>query len=574
VAGRANITCKQVWLLLMKSGCGKQQKLYSVSAEYLIYFSQYCVVFLISIGYLHHSGHYEISSSLLVSAVHAFLYLIIYYSVNNLHLYKLTLVYLLVPYAIFFALWLNSFVAFISLGIMLVVLSSVWKRYSLKGNPEMVKGTTGISFGLFILISVWVHLAGIGGYGFQTLDYEMHNGRLLDLINYSWPVSYSENQNLVFNIAYYLFPAIVGKISDYQTAQSVVYFMSILGVALVFCWLKTLIQTKSNIMLFGFFVVFGGMDILGYLSFSPKVAETFDLLVRDMSSSSDLLDFWLSDYLGFFWGSFSSNSFSLYWAPHQVIAGWLVSALLVDSIFKERIGQIGFHYALLALWSPMILLTLGIFILICFLLLPLGKKYMFFSWESLLGGGWILLILSFYYLGGAALSFPQGWVWEFVSIAELWPVFLLGWFLSFGVFFFLCLVDWKIMLLWERKVLVALGVTSMILLSYKFGEYNDLLCRGSSALYFVLFCLLGRRYIRAITDKDYNLVARVSIVVIIGSVSFWLATSRAIAFYGEKRQAVSVPDYYYSYQFLGPDNSFFLKYLAAGNSLARITENK
>lgn len=93
-----------------------------------------------------------------------------------------------------------------------------------------------------LIALLWTGLSGTAGIGFQNWDHEKHNAMLFDLVKDTYPVFYPPQKDLninsssplVFYIAYYLLPAVIGKLTSYKIANIVQFAQLFLQLNLCF----------------------------------------------------------------------------------------------------------------------------------------------------------------------------------------------------------------------------------------------------------------------------------------------------------------------------------------------------
>ncbi len=458
-------------------------------------------------------------------------------------------------------------------------------------NPLNEKFAWGV-----ILILCWVSLSGAGGRGFQTLDYVMHNGRLEDLVQYSWPVFYqsgkildypewSDKNVLVIYAGYYLPAALVGKLFNVAVAFEFMHYWTLTGCWLALRWLLHHTSVKSTVIVAAVLILFGGWDIVGWFlhgfySLHKNSISLDTVNFRELCSPSPFpgwLDFWAGDVVdaNYFFGNFVSLSVSLFWAPHQSIAGWLVIALLLQALQQENWRHTGVVYAMLVLWSPMALMGLALLPLSMFFLsMKLGDKgkmlTQWFSMPNVLAGLFVVIV-GIYYASGSALSNPAGWL-----------VLNHGWFSLPGLLFF-HLMCWGIYALavypalsgfatTTKHFFIVLCITLFVLPWVHYGTYNDLMIRSSAALLFglAIFVLKAIMYYH---DNGKKLqVALLVVVLLPGTGSGLFNLANAFINHETKATSESVVNYNFGWEFLGSKDSAFTRYFSAP-SLETTKEN-
>ncbi len=413
----------------------------------------------------------------------------------------------------------------------------------------------------FVLIIIWVNLSGAGGYGHQTPDYGIHNARLKDLIDYTWPIHYGENKNFIFYFGYFLPAAIIGKISNAGIAFHSMYPWTILGATLALRWLSFLSGWRFSVLLVLIFIFFGPLDIPNLLILDHHAAISLHDTVTEILTNSDYLDFRSKYDLGFFIGNYPSNTFQLFWSPHQVIAGWLCISLITYLFFKQQTRQLVFVYTLLCLWSPLIMIALCPFVLIAALTQLWRKKWRnIITIENTLGAGTLSLIFLFFYLSGSLDAIPSPFILENFDWRNKSWILALFYMSAWGAYVitqgsFVAQQEAQ-----KRIWFICLTCTLLFLSLKQFGAYSDLLCRGSAPLMFLLlvFILQSIKYYWQ-QQKHVLLIVLLSLLMV-GSGSALLQSRTALNQYDKKATAISIINYKYSDENLGPDNTFFNHY--------------
>jgi len=510
----------------------------------------------ISLDFPYHYGFRSVNffDSATLSLIDAALFTFILWITTRIDLARVTIIFLAIPYLLFIPGWLNT---------PTTIIVSIIFLYCIANTLRATTSTTSSSVTThdilaFVLIIIWVNLSGAGGYGHQTPDYGIHNARLKDLIDYTWPVHYDKNKNFVYYTGYFLPSAIIGKLSNADIALRSIYPWTILGVTLVLRWLSLLSGWRFSALLVLTFILFGPLDILNLLLLDQHAAISIHDTFTEILTNTDYLDFRSKYDLGFFIGNYPSNTFQLFWSPHQVIAGWLCISLLTYSFLKKQTMQIIFIYALLCLWSPLIMIALFPFVIVVTLTQLWNKKWRdIITIENTLGAGTLSLLFLIFYLGGGLDAIPSPLIIKNFDWANK------GWILAL---FFIC--AWCAYALTQMSFVVQqetperiwffglIGVLFLLPLK-QLGAYSDLLCRGSAPLMFLLlvFILQSIKYYWQ-QQKQAFLIVLLGLLIL-GSGSALLQLRTAINQYGVKPSAGNIVNYKYANENLGPDNTFF-----------------
>lgn len=499
----------------------------------------------------------DLVHTLAITAVETVVLAILYFVCTQKDIFKTSIIFLSIPYLFFIPGWLNLPTALFT-GITIMV--CLYR--TLNGNRGPATMTPGWQTLLaFLLIVTYVNLSGIGGYGYQSPDYSMHNSRLNDLITHDWPVQYAENKHLVYYVGYFLPAAVIGKLTSYDTASYALYFWSILGLTLVFRWLQHLSGWRLSIGLVLLFMFFGSLDILNTLFFHYDKTVPVQNILFPLDSGG--FEFITRENLSFFIGNYLSHTLQLYFAPHQVIAGWIGMGLLVHLYLSKQSRSLLFVFALLSLWSPFVMLGMSVVILM--MLVDFAKKdwRRVVTFENTLGALTLCLVFMVYYLGGSAGKNP--------SIATFTRLVTAREYLATGL---LLIAGWVIYaaFIWpyirkqdaaNRWLFGSLLISLLLLPLWIFGSYNDLLCRGSAPLMLLLFVY----YLKAVQDywqrKCRWMIIAAVLLFAIGSLSALQQHTKAVYFYGAIQAPATVTQFKYGWENLGPDNSVFGRYMRA-----------
>lgn len=502
-------------------------------------------------------------TTLLVSApLQALLYGAVLILTTRLDLARLTLVYLTLPYFIFVPGWLNTPTAIVVLVIFVYCLLRTL-RATTSSKEASVSGQALLAFCLVLL---WVNLSGVGGYGYQSYDYTMHNARLNDLVNYSWPLRYEQtrwgdDKNFVYYMGYFLPAAIIGKLTNFNAAINALHILTLFSVTLALRWLSLLSLWRFSVVLVLVFMAFGPQDFFGLAALYPFMG---DISVGDYFHKvlgGDLVEFWASEGSNIFMGSFVANTAQLFWSPPQVIAGWLMMALLTFLYWQKRFAQFVFVYSLLCLWAPLVMIALLPFVAAATLPILLKNWQDVITLENVLGAGTLTLLFLSFYLAGSTLHNPSEWIWvDHKPLAVKLLVLAVFYLFSWGLYTLAISPALK-KTEWRYRYWFWVLVASLLVLPLRsYGAYADLLCRGSAPLMFLLlvYVLRALSFYQNAQQKPRQLL--IIVLLLAGSASALSQHYVAITNYGITQPVGKVTDYRYAKECLGPDNTFFEKY--------------
>jgi len=475
-----------------------------------------------------------------------------------------TLSYLSLPYLFFF---MGTLQFWFGIPATLIVLFAIWKDLphipAINNTPKLqTDWRHWVNPGMtFLIVLVWVGLSGSGGYGFQNGDYLKHNAVLHDLIVNSWPVRYAPSPThpghssiLVYYVAYYLPAAVAGKIWGWVGANRFLFLWTLLGVWLAVRWFQELTDRRSFWMAL-IFVLAGGLDFLGNYALTSRFFQI-----------GEHAEWWAA------FAQYSSNSAALYWVPHQTIAAWLLTGLLLYR-WRHRPLATGsiFLLALGCLWAPFVCIGLAPFVLA----LAIRKKWRGLnSFQDLIAAPVIVLVV-FFYIHATDYSIPHMWAWQMFPWASHWRNYCWFYVLEFMVYVIFLTRErltrddldpwiWRVTL----AVLIVLPL-------YRAGLMSDLTMRASLPSLFILWIFVGGMLARGWssfrTDLRYKLLF---ITFSIGSLTGFSEIARALIYpYGgeppSERSVVTVPHLrdWEAPQYQGSEDSFFARTLAKPSSL-------
>ena len=262
------------------------------------------------------------------------------------------------------------------------------------------------------IIIVWCVISGLGGYTKQAGDWSKHNVMLKTLTENDWPVS-AEWQGktgvICYYIAYYLVPALAGKLAGMEAVQQMTLVWSVIGIFLCVynvCrqlregayWKYMPLAVCFGIILFATFQV----PMTGiYHSWNPQDAADG---VHWMSQSVRI--------------QYTSNIASLRWVYPQFIPGILTASLLLGN--RKRYDMWGLLCVPVILYSTFCFAGFVLIFAAAFMA-DLWKEGRCFSWKLLYDRKNIcllpLLAVLIIYIGANVLQEkPDGVQMKFVLI--------------------------------------------------------------------------------------------------------------------------------------------------------------
>jgi len=484
------------------------------------------------------------------------------------HLEFYTILFLILPWIIFVLGYLKLQY---SIVFTVFILSIMYKFYinSFINQKFMTKYSTEKILFLLLFVVLIIFFSGIGGLGFQTGDWEKHNFVLADLISHKWPVIYNtqlysttdvNSSSLVFYIAYYMFPALIGKISSWNVANYVLIFQSIVALFLTLSWVIYFVGKKRYIIIISLaFIFFSGADILG------NYLNNIDIIFFDNVFHFEI-------YTDIQYSSFISQ---LFWVPHHAFSSWLTISLFIyyfqstDNLFKLVL-----IFSISTLWS--VYVATG--------LIPFIIAYLIINYKAsvkVLKPNYLIIITSFLCL---FISF-----FFYISKSktiENTSLFIIKDFITFLLFYVeFTVIEWLLLfylilrseIFLQNKVSMLLFTSFIILLLcpiLPFPSFYDFSARASIPSLFIINILL----IKIIFDNQTLLKVRIliCILLIIGTITSVNELGRSVKFWvnntvhvppviTEKSTLPLLTKPKYAKQYMGNENSFFFRYLCKSN---------
>ena len=473
-------------------------------------------------------------------------------------------IYLILPVLIFFIGYLKPIISIpISIGICFMLFFLIKQAMNEK---EKVINKKNLLV-LFIIILIICILAGQGGLFYQSADHHWRNAIFRDLVNFEWPVYYSNfNSALNYYIGHWIVPASIGKIFvpisqdlAWQIANISLLIWSTIGVTLSFLWLVKSIKMKKNKSIFlalFIFMFFSGLDILGTLFF-------------DNSGLSQLhLEWWATNY------QFSSMTTQLFWVFNQSIVAWLISLMFIN----EKSVKNFFVLIILCLpYSP--LPFAGLIILFAYrgfeyLIKSIKNKNLksffkdVFSIQNIISIVCILPIYYFYYTTNSATSDNGFRILSKLCTTEGIFRLLVFWFLEIGIYGIIIFPKYK-----KNGLFYASFLSLLIIPLFAIGGAYDFAMRASIpsitiCMYFVIKYLIDSIENNNLRYKGIVLIS----VIILGTITSFFEYGRAINTIKETKTIRAVadrivtfsdknPDEYSNFMTKMPEETFFFKYI-------------
>jgi len=438
-----------------------------------------------------------------------------------------TAFYLVFPTLFFAYGWLKWPFNFITVLLIMFFLVYTTKdiyitvKYLWENQREYIytRKTIGWVIATTLTIITWLSFSGIGGIGYQNDDYRAKNALFNDLINQSFPLTATFSgvtTKIVYYYNYYLPSVAMGKIFGWKIANFSIFLWSLVGIMLAFAWFLTISQVslrKKTYKLFPLALIFclaGGLDFIGAYIF------------KDLSFSwSRHIEFWVEYY------QYSSNTTLVYWAPQHAIPAWLLTGMVVTSIYKtQNLKYIAMSIAASILWSPFAIIGIFPYLIVLLFSYILSSQKRFFIFNSVSNTFNIIALwtggLYLLYIESNSFSFPITVMWKVIENKRHFVATLLKfWFVEFGLLTFFVatylLIHFFVYMSKNKKDSVSLWqnwlealnknfnigsrqfgvfILSLAILIalpfFKMGIFNDLVMRGSISALFVFWAIISK----------------------------------------------------------------------------------
>lgn len=401
-----------------------------------------------------------------------------------------SLAFLTLPLYLFFFGWLKPMLAMA--GALVLVVSTVSIFFTTPWQA-MIRAPADrrsvlLTWGLLAAAVTWVGLSGIGGFGYQNVDFLKHNVVLKSLIHSSWPATVvwqdstmatASTAPLVYYFAYYLPAAAIGKLLGWQVANWALFVWSVGGVFLAFCWFAKMCGERSW-WIVPLFIFFSGLDAVG------------DVLLHDEPLHlASHLEWWAEFF------QMSSHTSQLFWVPQHCLAAWILTAMMLWRVDWDKANaDHGFFVAIGVLWSPFVALGLTP-IALALMLAKRGRGSL--SFQNAIGAPAIAAVSILFLISRSDHPLPSHWVWQLPGLALTYRHFVVFCVLEFGVLLFLSSLILKHDSFFKTMWLPILASLIGFQL-YRFGKYHDLGMRATIPATYLLCVLVGRAIARPVAS--------------------------------------------------------------------------
>ncbi len=422
-----------------------------------------------------------------------------------------TYIYLALPVLIFLLGWIRLPYAILAVTALLVgIIYSLKHEYMNNRNAYIYIHWKWLVF-IAVFLFVFAIISGVGGFYYQSRDFNWRNAIFNDLIKFEWPVIYNKtNTALVYYFAYWLPAALIGKLFGRTAADIALLNYTFIGLLIVFFLMYMLLKINKFsqiLILMSVFLLFSGLDVLG-----AQFAEI--LLGTPYYFIPNHLEWWT-------WSrEYSSNMTQLMWVFNQSLMSWITIALLLLQKKPNNFAVIG-----------ILLLASGPIPFIGFFpyAVVLAIKYVIKNKKSLPMSKIIKNIMSLQNVLFGVIVFPI--VYFFLTsntiVQEKGFQLVSLQFNAIYIFFFVMFIVLEVLvyliplLLCNKKdvILILTGVLLCIIPFFKLGADEDFIMKASVPALFILMIYLVKFFIG---KKDLNKKNRVIELILI--IAFTIGT--------------------------------------------------
>jgi hypothetical protein len=408
------------------------------------------------------------------------------------------IIYLALPVALFFLSWFK-----LGYGIPLA-LAAIAGLPLLRGVKRGQLSRFALIFALLLALA-WASLSGASHffYAGQALNWPIRDAMMRDLVLLDQPVIYGANADsatiLRAPIAYYMVPALLGRLFGMQHAFLLLYLWTALGVAIFLMQVLEGAQSVTRLLLSAAVVVlFSGMDLLApqEMIADPAGHGTWQAFFYQSTYNANLL-------IGF---------------PNHGIPGWLVTALLYrcrdDRNFLGLAAWLG---ALTLLWAPLVSIgLLPFFAALAWRHWQLGTIRALFSWPNLAAAPLLTIASALYLMLAAGTIVTTGTTPS--PLAPDWqaflPVYIRFIVLEFGALAAALAIAHRGA---AEPIYFTIAILLLLLLPwFHFGPNNDLVTRGSIPALTMLMLMVLDGWARPLRIGGRGIV--VAVILLVGAV--------------------------------------------------------
>ena len=400
-------------------------------------------------------------------------------------------IYLILPIIIFFMTWLKLY---IGLACSLALITGfVFFIKDYRNDDRYIELSMKQLVITIVIILAFTWISGSGGFFVQSNDNPWRNAIFRDLINYQWPVIYTNGNKcaLVYYLVYWLVPAIFGKIFGWSAGCVSLFVWTFLGIFLstlmIIYLTKADTSTKRVFTVCAFVACWSGLNILGF-----AISTTFGFCNYSfgiIGSAEGWLDYSRNGYDCSY--LYRCNLDALSQVYNQTVMMWVVMPIFLENRKIKNYAFLG----LLVLPSGPIPFV-GVFILLlldaCAIFIKeiIGREYKqlkllsIFSIQNICAIISILPICYFFFTMNTAASDNSGSIlfvpWEAFDSKRILTL-ILFYLIEFGIY---CLLIYK---KYKRDILYWIIIFSLVVIPFfKVGGIRDFCMNASLPALYIL----------------------------------------------------------------------------------------
>lgn len=453
----------------------------------------------------------------------------------------LAFAYLYIPIVIFLCTWIRPLLSIIPLVLICLFFGSLIKGIYLPKKFCLKNITVDLLFFFITLLLAyhWGRISGLDGHGAQAGDFFKHNAILRSLINQKWPVRFDFGEQgkgtLCYYFAFYLIPAIVGKLISYNAATSTMLLLSAFGITISVGCVYECIKCKRTIL---FLLIFA--NIFLFATFIQPLKELYAHFFPTDGDINDIM--WISKTVRIQYSSFIT---SLRWAAPQFVPALTASALL----WKNRRNYVFYPFIAmpLILYSTFCFVGIVMVMLLSFLWTFVNNDCKF---SKVIDKKTVIQVIC---LGSCLMLIPV----LFIACNALQPKpqdakmqLALLYYNNKTMLFILFQLSWLLWLIPLKKaisddeILVAASIVLFILPLFSFGAWNDLCMRTSIPALCILNFTLTEKAFCLCKEKKLPKVLLIEACFLIAALSYFIELKDSIDGYNRKMKENNIGRFY------------------------------
>lgn len=422
---------------------------------------------------------------------------------------RLSYFYIVFPFLLFCAMWLNIYSAALCCTI---ILASFILSIKETDPLQFIRITRSTVFWTFLTVLIVVFFSGIGSYTYQNDDHLYRNAMFRDLVLNEWPVMYKvegfeghflngKTTLMTYYLGYYLPAALMGKLFGFEIGKLSLYLWTVLGTVIVLYQIGKYLN-RFNYKVVLIFLAWGTLFFIGAMIKYPleKFGQEGYYLWAGMRLYAN------------------SNLGSIYWIFNQSLTAWTIILLIMNKISTKNMF---FVYSLCLFLSPFCFVGLFPFILyFIFQEFKASEDFKVFIMKYLsiqnIAGAFTVIFITYFYLQ----TNQAGKKFDYIPFPSL-KVFLAFMALSWGLIALILFPKYY------KEPLFWISIAILIPLPFfQQGNGMDFPGRVSMPAYFVLMLLSANLVLKE--KRSFSRLAMIFYLVIAGVAHFCFETGMSM----------------------------------------------